>query len=174
MPRRKKRAAWGSLTQVDSTTWRLRYWSSGPDGYRRRSKTFRDCNRLQAEQRRAELMLAHSEDAPCPTVGEVWRTYVLPDLDRRVDGGDLSEASAKQYRYGWGRHVEPVWGDVQCDAVRPLAVQQWLYGMTIGAARQALPLLRTALDYAVRYELVDHNVCRERYVMPSRSTASER
>lgn len=38
MPRRKKRSAWGSLTQVDAQTWRLRYWSAGPDGYRRRSK----------------------------------------------------------------------------------------------------------------------------------------
>jgi len=37
MPRKRKRAAWGSLTQLDSTTWRIRFWSSGPDGYKRRS-----------------------------------------------------------------------------------------------------------------------------------------
>lgn len=42
MPRRKsKRSAWGALTQVDATTWRIRYWASGPDGYKRRSKTLR-------------------------------------------------------------------------------------------------------------------------------------
>ncbi len=170
---RKKRAAWGALTQVDAGTWRIRYWSSGPDGYRRRSKTVRG-TRLDAERARSELMLEHSEDAPCPTVGEVWERWMLPDLERRVDSGDVARSTLDQYRWGWQRHVEPVWSHVQCDAVRPLAVQQWLYGITATAAKQGLLLLRMALDYAVRYELVGHNPCRERYVMPSKSTVSER
>ena len=53
---RKKRSAWGALTQVDAQTWRLRYWSAGPDGYRRRSKTVRG-TRLDAERVRAEREL---------------------------------------------------------------------------------------------------------------------
>lgn len=170
MPRRKKRrAAWGALTQVDESTWRLRYWSTGPDGYRRRSKTIRG-SRLDAERVRAELMLAHSNDAPCPTVGEVWRSYVLPDLERRADSGDVSTGTLKQYRLTYGKHVGPRWDGVQCDAVKPLAVQQWLYGLPLNAAKNGLMLLRQTLDYAVRYELTDRNTARERYVMPSRST----
>jgi len=174
MPRRKsKRSAWGALTQVDDSTWRIRYWSAGPDGYKRRSKTVRG-SRLDAERVRSELMLLHSDDAPCPTVGEVWDSYALPDLQRRLAAGDVSASTLKQYGYAWHKHVEPVWGHVQCDAVRPLAVQQWLYGITINAAKQGVVLMRLVLDYAVRYELVDHNVMRERYLMPSASTAGTR
>ena len=172
MPR-KKRSAWGALTQVDATTWRIRFWASGPDGYRRRSKTIRG-TRLDAERARSELMLAHSEDAPCPTVGEVWDRWMLPDLERRAEAGDVAATTITQYRYGWQRHVAPVWAHVQCDAVRPLAVQQWLYGITANAAKQGILLLRMALDYAVRYELIEHNPCRERYVMPSKSTVERR
>jgi hypothetical protein len=58
---RKKRAAWGSLTQIDSTTWRLRFWASGPDGYRRRSKTIRG-TRLDAE--RAGMSVTPEGDPP--------------------------------------------------------------------------------------------------------------
>lgn len=171
--RRKRRSAWGALTQVDSQTWRIRYWSSGPDGYRRRSCTVHG-TRKQAEQRRAELMLLHSEDAPCPTVGEVWGSYALPDLERRVASGDVAASTLKQYRYSWSKHVDGQWSSVQCDAVRALAVQQWLYGLPLNAARAGLGLLRLVLDYAVRYELCAHNVAREKYLMPSRSTTATR
>lgn len=169
MPRRK-RAAWGSLTKVDDGTWRIRFWGKGPDGqYRRRSCTVRG-TRKDAERRRAELMLAHSDDAPCPTVGDVWRSYALPDMERRIESGDLALSTSKQYRSAWNAHVAPVWGSVQCDAVRPLAVQQWLYDLPLNAATQGLKILRMLLDYAVRYELVTHNVAREKYLMPSKST----
>lgn len=117
-------------------------------------------------------MLAHSEDAPCPTVGEVWDSYAMPDLVRRVEGGDASPGTLRQYGSWWRRHVEPTWAAVQCDQVRALAVQQWLYGLPLNAARAGLSLLRIVLDYAVRYELCGHNVARERYLMPSASTVN--
>lgn len=174
MPRRKKRSAWGTLTRVDSQTWRLRYWATGPDGaYKRRSKTIRG-SRLDAERVRSELMLAHSEDAPCPTVGEVWERYAMPDLQRRAEGGELAQNSLGTYTRAWRLHVEPQWSGVQCDAVRPLAVQQWLYGMSLSAARVGKQVLTLVLDYAVRYELVAHNVARERYLMPSKATIASR
>ena len=168
MPR-KKRSAWASISRVDESTYRIRYWSSGPDGYRRRSCTVRG-SRKDAERRRAELMLAHSDDAPCPTVGDVWRSYALPDMERRVESGDMAIRTSKQYCSAWNAHVALVWGSVQCDAVRPLAVQQWLYDLPLNAATQGLKILRMLLDYAVRYELVTHNVAREKYLMPSKST----
>ena len=174
MPRRKKRAAWGSLTQIDSTTWRLRYWSSGPDGYKRRSKTLRNATRLDAERARSELMLAHSEDAPCPTVGEVWDSYALPAYQRRVDAGELSPRTLRQFESVWANHIAPRWDGVQCDAVRPLHVQQWLDGMGLTTARQALTIMATTMDHAVRFELCAHNPMRERYLMPSASTVERR
>lgn len=170
---RRKRSAWGSLTQVDAQTWRIRYWAEGPDGYRRRSRTVRG-SRKDAERVRSELMLAHGDDAPCPTVGEVWRSYALPDMERRVDGGELAASSVEAYERGWRLHCAPTWEHVPCDEVRPLAVQQWLYGLGLSAARAGRRSLALALDYAVRYELTGHNVARERYVMPARSTVEGR
>lgn len=174
MARRKsKRSAWGALTQVDSSTWRIRYWSTGPDGYRRRSRTVRGTRR-DAERVRAELMLAHSEDAPCPTVGEVWERWALPAYERRVADGEMSAQTLAVYRSAWACHVSPRWRDVPCDAVRPLHVQQWLDGMGRSEAVAAVRLLRPMLDYAVRYGVIDTNPFRERYVMPSRATVSAR
>ena len=170
MPRRKKRSAWGALTQVDSQTWRIRYWAAGPDGYKRRSKTIRNATRLDAERARSELMLAHSEDAPCPTVGEVWERWALPAWERRERDGDMSAYTLRQYKSGWNRHASPRWADVPCDGVKPLAVQQWLDGMSYNGALQSMNVLRPTVDYAVRYGVIDNNPFREKYLMPSKNT----
>lgn len=171
--RKKRRAAWASITKVEPNVYRIRYWASGPDGYRRRSKTVRG-SMLDAERERSALMLAHSADAPCPTVGEVWRDYALPDLDQRVADGDVAASTVQQYRNWWGKHMEPRWGAVSCDSVRPLEVQQWISGLTRSQATNALLVAKKAMDYAVRFGWCPTNPFRERYQMPGRSTVSER
>jgi len=171
--RSRKRAAWGALTQVDASTWRIRYWSSGPDGYRRRSKTVRG-TRKDAERVRAELMLAHGEDAPCLTVGEAWERWYEPDLVRAVDEGEASPQTLAQYRSAWRNHVAPTWADVPCDSVRPLAVQQWITSLGHSQAVAGKALFQRVMDYAVRYECVVSNPLRERYVMPPKSTVRRR
>lgn len=175
MPRKKKpnRAAWGSVSyDARSRVARVRYWAMTPEGYRRCSRTFRDVSRAEAEEKRAALLLEHGRDAPCPTVGDVWARWVLPDLRRRLEEGDIAENTVKEYCSAWRCHVAPRWGGVPCDGVRPLSVQQWLSSMGLSQARAALKPLTRAMDYAVRYEFVDHNPMREKYLMPSRSTVS--
>lgn len=170
MPRRKKRSAWASITQVDSQTFRIRYWAKGADGqYKRRSKTIRG-TRMDAERARSELMLEHSEDAPCPTVAQAWERWVLPDMEQRIASGDLKQHSLKLYQSSWRNHVAPTWADVQLDSVRPLRIQQWISGLGASQARYATITLSKVMDYAVRYELVSHNPMKERYIMPSKST----
>ena len=171
---RHKRAAWASLAQVGPQTWRIRYWAEGPDGYKRRSKTIRNATRKDAERVRSELMLAHGDDAPCPTVGEVWQRWHLPALERRVEDGDLSPQTLRQYASGWNRHAAPRWASVPCDQVRPLQVQQWLDALGRSEAESAMTVLKPLLDYAVRYGEVPTNPFRERYVMPGRSTVRRR
>ena len=175
MPRRKKRrSAWGSIAQVDATTYRIRWWGKSADGtYRRMSETVRG-TRKDAERRRAELMLLHSEDAPCPTVAQAWERWALPTYERRVDDGELAPRSLKQYQSAWSAHVAPRWADVPCDAVRPLHVQQWIDTLGRSQATSATRLLSAILDHAVRYEVVGHNPMRERYLMPSASTVERR
>lgn len=163
--RRKRRDAWASISEIrPGEVYRIRYWAEGPDGYRRRSRTIRG-TRMDAERARSELMLAHSEDAPCPTVGEVYARWFLPAQRLQVTAGTV-----RQYESAWRLHIAPTWEDVPCDAVRPLEVQQWLSGMGRSAALASMKVLRPALDYAVRYGLVPSNPFRERYLMPSAAT----
>lgn len=169
------RDSWGSL-QYDPKTRkaRIRYWAEGPDGYKRRSKTIRDCTRREAEAARAQLMVEHGEDAPCPTVQQVWERWVLPTVKSRVDGGEFSVNTLKSYRSAYRTHIKPRWGDVPCDEVRALGVQQWISdGKTYVQAKSACKVLSIIMDYAMRYDVVGSNVMRTRYVMPSKATVSK-
>lgn len=173
MPRKKKRSAWASLTEVQPNVWRLRYWAEGADGYRRRSKTVRG-TRKQAEAVRAQLMLEHGDDAPCPTVQQAWERWALPTYQRRVDDGELAPASYDRYTKAWKNLVAPRWANVTLDAVRPLQVQQWISSLTLTQAKIAVVVLSAVMDHAVRYEQVEHNPMREKYLMPPKSTVKRR
>jgi len=175
MPRKQRRAQWASITEVEKgKRYRIRYWGKDASGeYRRLSCTVRG-TRKDAELRRAELMLDHSEDAPCPTVGQAWERWTLPTFERRVEGGDMAESTLYRYQKVWASSVEPTWADVPLDAVRPLAVQQWISAMRLTTAKIAVVVLSAIMDHAVRYEVVDHNPMREKYLMPSASTVSRR
>ena len=171
---RRRRSAWGSITELDAgERYRIRYWAETPSGYRRKSETVRG-TRKDAERRRAELMLEHSEDAPCPTVGQVWEKWALPMYERRVDEGEMSPRTLAGYQRSWTHDIAPTWSRMPCDQVRPLAVQQWITSLNLSQARRGVLVMGAILDYAVRYEHMEHNPMRERYVMPSRSTVKSR
>ena len=173
MPRKTRRADWGSVTQVDSKRWRIRYWANGPDGYKRRSKTVTG-SRKDAYDQLAALRLEHSQDAPVPSVGDCWRRWYLPDMERRMESGEVARQTLEQYRSIWKNHVEPTWASVPVDAVKPLAVQQWIAALPYAAARSSLPLFRRVMDYAVRYEHIGSNPLDVKYLMPPRQTSDTR
>jgi integrase len=118
-------------------------------------------------------MLDHSADAPCPTVAQAWERWVLPSYERRVDEGTFAKRSLDQYRSAWNRHIKPTWSDTPLDAVRPLAVQQWISGLTYSQALVGVKVLSAIMDAAVRYECVEHNPMREKYLMPSKTTVQQ-
>lgn len=177
MPRKHKqrRAAWASISEIEKgERYRIRFWGKDSNGtYRRMSRTVRG-SRLDAERVRSELMLEHSADAPCPTVAQAWERWVLPAYEHRVEQGSFKSSSLKQYRGAWNRHVAPAWSAVQLDAVRPLRVQQWLDTLGASAASDSMKVMCAIMDAGVRYEVIDHNPMRERYVMPSKSTVRGR
>lgn len=174
MARRAMRSSWGSVTRLDARRWRIRYWGKDASGaYRRMSETVRG-SRRDADDRLAALRLDHSEDAPCPTVGECYRRWYLADRQRMVDEGDLSPRTLRNSKSLWGTHIAPRWDAVPCDAVRPLDVQQWLLGMTHSQARLSRVVLSSVLGYAVRYGLADANPMSVKYMMPSGSTVARK
>ncbi len=170
MSRRKMRSSWGSVSEVSRGVWRLRYWAETPEGYRRCSETVRG-TRKQAEDRLAALRLNHSSDAPAPTIGEVYRRWYLPGMQRMVETGERSPATLKTYQTTWGKHIAPRWADVPVDQVQPLAVQQWLSTMQHSAALAAMHVLCPLVDYAVRYGCCETNAFRAKYLMPAKSTS---
>ena len=168
---RRKRDSWGSITEAEKgKRYVIRYWASTDErGYRRCCETVRG-TRSDAERRRAELMLEHSSDAPCPTVEQAWTKWCLADLCRQVENGDLAPLTMKMYETAWRLRIKPTWGDVPLDHVKPLQIQQWIYGMNATQASVATVTLSKILDYGVRFEFIGHNPMREKYIMPSKST----
>ena len=169
MGRKRKRSSWGSVTEVRRGVWRLRYYAETPQGYKRCTEMVHG-TRTDADDRLAELRLCHSKDAPAPTVAMIWNQFMYPDYERMVAAGDRAEGTLLQYRSLWSAHVEPYWGDKPCDQIRPLEVQQWLYSLNSTAAEGSLKVLRPCLDYAVRYEYINANPFRAKYLMPSKTT----
>ena len=175
MARKRLRDEWGSIAEVDrNRRYRIRYWGKDENGvYRRMTCTVRGTRR-DAERKRAELMLEHSEEAQCVDVDYVWEHWYMPMLKRRCDEGELSEKTASQYKSRYKSTIAERWGSVPCDGIRPLDVQQWVDTLSYNKANQSLNMLRPMLDFAVRYGEILNNPFRERYVMPSKSTITHK
>ena len=172
--RSRRRDSWGSITEVErGKRYRIRYMAETDEGYKRKSVTVRGTRR-DAEEMRAKLLIEHGRDKPCPTVGRAWETWTLPTYQRRCENGDMSKQSLTQFMSNWKNCAEGRWANVPCDKVEPLAVQQWIDGISYSIADRALSVLRPTFDYAVRYGFMQANVFRMKYVMPSKSTVNRK
>ena len=84
MPRRNRRRAWGSIDSViPNKKYVLRWMENTPDGRRRRCETFYGTYR-EADLRLAQIRIERAADKPVPTIGEAYKTWYLPELERRV------------------------------------------------------------------------------------------
>lgn len=150
----RMRDDWGSVSyDAGRRVGRIRYWSRTPDGYRRVSETVRG-SRRDVERRRAELRLVHDDDAPCPTVRQLWETSYHPYRLRRVEDGHIAPQTLSMDESAWRVHVGPMWGDARADSLRPAQVQDWLDGMTRFQADRAIQVLRGILRHAALRGLV--------------------
>lgn len=166
-----RRAAWGSVEEmVRGKKYRLRYWASTPKGYRRVSEIVYG-TRADVEDVRAQRRLDHGREKATPTVRNAYLRWWLPNFQRRVSDGEASAMSLTVFESSWRKWCEPTWGAVEVSAIRPIDVQAWLSSMPISTAKKARTLMANVVDYAVRYELVQTNVFRAKYDMPSRSTS---
>lgn len=166
-----RRAAWGSVEEmVRGKKYRLRYWASTPEGYRRVSEMVYG-TRADAEDVRAQRQLDHGRERATPTVRAAYERWWLPSFERRVAEGEASANSLAVFQSSWRKWCEPTWGAVEVSAIRPMDVQAWLLSMPISVARRARIVMSSTLDYCVRYELVPTNPFRAKYDMPSASTS---
>lgn len=174
MPRRAMRSDWGSVTEIErGKRYRLRYWAETPQGYRRVSETVRGTRR-DAYDVLAQRRLDHSQDAPCSTVGEAWRTWAEPSLANDVENGDRALRTLRQNSDVMRLYVLPRWGDVPLDKVTALGIQQWVSDLSQAQAGQSLSMLRQVMRYGCVYGYVSANPCDAGIRLPSKSTVKRR
>lgn len=173
MPRKRKRRSWGCITTVTKTKHILRWPENTPEGRKRPSRTFYGTYK-EACFEMSRLEVEHSDDRPVPTIGEAYRMWYVPWIDRRVVEGRAKENTRKAYAICWENVVAPEWDEVPVDSVRPERAQRWLLTLSAGNANHAIVILRKVLDFAVQYELIESNKFRLPYEMPVRKAVVRR
>jgi Phage integrase, N-terminal SAM-like domain len=144
----------GSVTEM----WSVRYYDA--TGARRR---LRCASREEADFERARIVLAESRGEPLATSGEpvavdesgltlaqFWPMY-------RADAAGRPERSTmREYARLWERRLEPRFGHVALDAIRPRMVSQWraemlAAGVGAEAVRYAMVLLQAMFTLAIEW-----------------------
>lgn len=167
MPRKARRRAWGSVTEMTrGKKYVLRWVENTPSGRKRRSRTvygtYREaCNEL------AKIQATRCDQRAAPTVGQLYEARYLPWLERKYDGSE--SGTPYSYKRSWAKHCAPRWKDVPIDKIKPLHVQEWLDGMAYGNAHNALIVMRRTLDFAVNLEQIPSNPFRREYEMPRKT-----
>lgn len=92
MPRKARRRAWGSVTEMTrGKKYVLRWVENTPSGRKRRSRTvygtYREaCNEL------AKIQATRCDERVMPTVGQLYEARYLPWLERKYDGSESGHA----------------------------------------------------------------------------------
>lgn len=174
MPRRR-RDEWGSIQTVRRDLHYIRFWADLHDGrgYRRCREVVHGTKR-QAQERRAELRQAHARDEGRPTLGQVRAALWLPAQRDRLAAGDLARATMSLYDSMWRNHIAPAWAAKPVDDIDPVAVQEWLLGLTRWNAVHSLSLAASIADTAIMYRRATVNPFRPAkrpYRMPQATAA---
>ena len=163
------RSSWGSIRKAKPGVFRLRY-PLPPDpvtGQRRQGAETVNGTKADASRRLAQLRLEHGSANPaCITVGECWEQHFS-----RHHMPTLAPSTQRGYLNAYRANIEPAFGDVALDEVGRADIQRWLDGMTYGAARGSLAVLRTLYTYAVGAELTDHDETHRKYRIPKAASS---
>lgn len=173
MPRKKRRRSWGSIKSISNDKHILRWVENTPEGRKRRSTTV-SCTYKEACFQLSRLEVEHANDKPVPTIGDAYRMWYIPWLDRRVADGLAKDNTRNAYTISWKNVVGPEWDGTPVDSIKPAAVQKWLLTLSVGNANHAVVILRKVLDFAVQYELAETNKFRLPYEMPVRKASVRR
>ena len=152
MPRRK-RSSWGCVQRLGPDTYRIRYVRDG----RRVSETVRGTRR-QADDRLAALRVeVGSGHGTTVTVGQAFERWYWPDVQARLEAGELAPTYVANLASVWRCHVRPRWGDVNVLSVRPMDVEAWFAGITSAQAKLARVVANGVMDKCVKLEIAERN-----------------
>ena len=167
------RSDWGSAREKRKGVWEVRYTADTHDGtgYRQHSETVRGTRR-QANDLLARRRLELSDSAPVPTVGEAWRTWALPEFERRLGDGALAQRTFDGYLRVWEKRIAPFAGARRPSDIRPLEVQEWIGSMCRSQALTALTVLKRIMHWYRFYEVDVRDPFSKSYTLPSQERRS--
>lgn len=124
------RSSWGTKTKIAKNKWRIRWCEWDGLNRVRRSKTLYPCTSREADDELRRLWQLHhlppNERAiPCPTFSQCWYEWYLPELNSRVENGELSDNTRRVYVTQWS-HIEKRWSRTPMDKVDIGEYQFWL------------------------------------------------
>ena len=157
-------SGWGSIVKGKRPgTWYLRFPLPPVDGKRKQGFETVRGTKSDAQRRLAELRLVHDSENPTRrmTVRQCWELHYLP---RHVSR--LAPSTQRGYLSAWRSRIEPEFGSLALEGVTRRKIQAWLDGMSRGAARGALAVLRAFYTFAVEEELTAHDDTKRRYRLP--------
>lgn len=134
------RSSWGTKTKIDKNKWRIRWCEWDGLNRVRRSKTLYPCTSREADDELRRLWQLHhlppnERVVPCPTFSECWYEWYLPELNTRVEKGELADNTRKVYVNQWTYHIEKRWEKVMLDKVDVNEYQLWIKTMKPSAAK---------------------------------------
>lgn len=170
MTKRKKRRSWGSITTITKTKHVLRWPENTPEGRKRKSYTFygtyKEAN-LWLDMKHTELEQG-KKNASIPTVGKVYKTWYLPQIEERLASGSLAKNTYMSFVRAFEHDIAPTWENVPVSEIKAIKVQDWISTFSLGNAKRNVLVFKSLLDIAMNLELVETNVLRRKYIMPNK------
>jgi integrase len=161
----RRRYQYGSLTKknnrLSEDVWQFRFYETTPEGRRyRRSTTIGTVAQYPTkthalriiEPLRLRLNLHHRFGRPI-SIGALIDHYVERELPERRHSTQQSHSSTLK------RWILPCWGDLPLEAVKPIAVEEWLRSLILAPKTKVnlRSLFHLIYEHARRWELTDRN-----------------
>lgn len=170
------RSRFGSIIKRGTTTdakgksvgvWTVRYPlpADAATGKRKQGCETVYGTKKDAERRLVEIEMARNyRKKGAVSVSVCWKEFYRPYIS------DLADRTVSSYESAMRVHILPRWGNHSLEDVHPIEVQEWLWSMTAGQARNARAVMRSMFNYAVDHELTTNTVMNSRYKMPKEAT----
>lgn len=174
MPRKTRRRPWGSITEITRGKKYVLRWVQNTDkGRKRKSRTFYGTY-AEADKELTRIRFENINDTPTMTIGDVINKWYLPWLMKRLEDGKIKQSTYDAYLDVIRRSVSPKWRNVPIDSISPIDVQEWIYSLNKHECVIAMVILKAAMDFPTKYELVETNKFRINYDIPRKSKPKQK
>lgn len=165
------RSSWGTKTKIDKNKWRIRWCEWDGLNRVRRSKTLYPCTSREADDELRRLWQLHhlppnERVIPCPTFAQCWDEWCLPELNEKLESGEISKNTIVNYRSAWRSKVSTRWASTQMNKVEVEEYQRWLNGFTPSQAHMSQLVVLNLVNCAKMHGVDGIKFADVKYKMP--------